>query len=190
MSKITDRAALDAITAELRAPDWNADTLDAIAAIVRETGRDYSAPPATPAPARPTLAADTSMMSEAELRKHYKRTDKIETLKFWAAVALRTAERGGSRFSHRQAIAQGLAALLATVQNVTTTPASFDRQFESLKADWRHAMIELEREERIAAGWTYSGDHWHEPAPELAEPMDLIVLDAATIDALAIEAAS
>lgn len=42
MGRLTDAKAMDAIVAVLTGTEWNADTFDAIAAIVRHTGRSIS----------------------------------------------------------------------------------------------------------------------------------------------------
>lgn len=101
-------------------------------------------------------SADPALMSEAEMRQHYKRTDRLETLKFWIRQTAQYPD-----------IRAALEAFSLSVQNLTIKPADFDRQFEAIKGNWRRQSNAREHQRHIEAGHVLSSGHWMQADPDL-----------------------
>lgn len=98
-------------------------------------------------PKAPRLVAsvDTATMTDAELFAYYKKTDRIETLRFW----LRHLEHCS------QELKDAFTAFAFIAQNTKLTPPAFDRQFETLKGMWRRESNARELAAHLAAGDVY-----------------------------------
>lgn len=98
-------------------------------------------------PKRPILVApvNTAQMSDAELYAHYKKTDRIETLRFWIRNAV----------SMSPELRSGFEAFYASVQTITITPQAFEREFLNLRSTWRRERDAAERQALIDAGYVY-----------------------------------
>ena len=96
---------------------------------------------------------DTSQMSDAEVFKHYKRTERIETLKFWIANTRSYPE-----------VNAAFTAMFATVSSLPIKPADFDRQMRQLQAEWRRQSNVRERKDwkrravltRYSTAWNFA----------------------------------
>lgn len=92
---------------------------------------------------------DTSAMSDTELFKHYKRTDRLETLRFWIANT-----------DAYPAIQLALKAFCRFTVDVPIPPAEFDRRFNAIKADWRRESNRREYQAHIDAGEFLISEQW------------------------------
>lgn len=93
-------------------------------------------------------SVDTSAMSTAEVFAYYKRTDRLETLRFWCRNL-------GSWVSPE--LRAGFDAFLATVESVKVSAAAFDGQMNALRAAWRREANARDLQATIDAGHLY--DH-------------------------------
>ena len=109
--------------------------------------------------AKPRLAVSTpepSTLTDSELFAHYKKTDRIETLRFWLRHAMMSDE-----------LRQAFQAFTFAMQHMTIKPASFDQSFNALRAMWRRESNARERQQHIEAGDVLISEHWMESDPDV-----------------------